>query len=444
LLFEASNRIYIGAATLLVAALLLGGSGSAAPLHNLLIELIALGVLLLLALDRDIRRRGRTYVVGTALLGLIVVTPFVQLVPMPPRLWTSMPGRDLAAAVHALTSSSSSWRPLSLQPEATLLAAFYVLAPAAIFLSVSRLAHDRRHSIARIIVAGALLSLLLGALQLVGAGDLFLYTSGHNGNAPGLFINRNHQADIHLIGMLFSAALIARSRQLSPGARLALWLTAVVAFSAGVIATTSRMGFLLLPLAVLGSLWVLPVVKFRRRAATVFSCALVVAAFAAVASTARVGRVIERFSATPDARFAFWQDAAFAARQYFPWGSGIGTFDAVFRPIENLDNVGPFYVNHAHNDYLQIVAEAGLWGALLILAFIVFYALICLRLIKDRSTPDQRAACLSVAVLLLHSVGDYPLRILSLLTLFGVFAALLLPPRPELSRTTDDEAKQFE
>jgi O-antigen ligase len=400
--------------------------------------------LLLLALDRDIQGRGRLYRAATALLGLIAVTPFLHLIPMPPGLWSSIPGRDLVVAVHALTSSPSSWRPLSLQPEATLLAAAYVLAPAAMFLSVSRLSHDRRHLIARLIVAGALLSLLLGALQLVGAGNLFLYTSGHNGNAPGLFINRNHQADIHLIGMLFSAALIARSRQLSPGARLALWLTAVVAFSAGVIATTSRLGFLLLPLTVLGSLWVLPVVKFRRRAVTLVSGGLVVAAFAAVASTARVGRVINRFSATSDARFAFWEDAAFAARQYFPWGSGIGTFDAVFRPIENLDNVGPFYVNHAHNDYLQIVVEAGVWGALLLLAFIGFYALVSVRLIKGRSTPAQRAACLSVAVLLIHSIGDYPLRILSLLTLFGAFTAWLLPPRSELSRTADDEAKQFE
>lgn len=414
----------------LLTAIALGGSGAAAPLHNLVVELLGIAVLLGLAMRRSRLPLDRPQRLAVLLLALIALTPLVQLIPLPHGLWSRLPGRDLAAAIDGALGPNAGWRPLSLHPEATLLAAAYVIAPAAMFLSVLQLARPDRERVVALAFAGALLSLVLGGLQLAGAGKLSLYSSGHNPYALGFFINRNHQADMHLLGILLGSAVIANLKDATQSVKLALWLTAVVGFSAGVIATTSRMGLLLLPVAILGSLLVLPLFSFRRRLINWLAAAAMLAVLGFISTTGQTARVVARFGTSlSDNRIAFWEDAAYAAGQYFPWGAGVGAFDAVFRPVENLANVGPYYVNHAHNDYLQIIIEAGAWGGLLLALFLALFGWLAFKAFSGGSTPSARAAALSIAILLAHSLVDYPLRILSLLTLLGLFAALLMPFR---------------
>jgi len=329
------------------------------------------------------------------------------------------------------------WRPLSVDPESTWLAAAYLLAPAAMFLATLRLTLDERRRLFLVLVCGAALSAALGVFQVASGGMAFhLYKNSHNGFATGFFGNRNHQADMLLIGMLFGAALAARSRRLTPLLKSLLVFSLVIAFSAGVIATTSRMAFALLPIAAFGAFsFVIASDIWKRPVVAIPAAVAIGAAGLVIATTGAAGVVFERFRNFTDVRTQYWGETLYAVESFLPWGSGIGTFDVVYRTVENLNEVQSVYTNHAHNDYLQILLEAGVWGGLLLALF----AGLLLRLSARRSGPaerfSRRAAILSILILLLHSGVDYPLRTLALLTTLGMLMAILHPPPiPDHSR----------
>jgi hypothetical protein len=55
-----------------------------------------------------------------------------------------------------------------------------------------------------------------------------------------------------------------------------------------------------------------------------------------------------RFSAeTPEPRFERWPRIAEAAQTYLPLGSGIGSFDAVYRSVEPLEELDSTFFNQA-------------------------------------------------------------------------------------------------
>jgi O-antigen ligase len=61
-----------------------------------------------------------------------------------------------------------------------------------------------------------------------------------------------------------------------------------------------------------------------------------------------------------------------AASNFWPWGSGLGSFEAVFPTFQPSLNFGQnSYIEHAHNDYAQLVMELGLVGVLLMFGFAV-------------------------------------------------------------------------
>lgn len=423
----ADRKTFYGAATLMLSALLLGGGGNSAPLHNLFIQMVAIVVLALVAWQRRLAPRDRAETLALILLLLVLLTPILHIVPLPYSVWSALPGRELAVEVAALVGTTGEWRPLSLDPEASALSGLFLLAPAAMFLSVLRLGEQQRRRLAIIVIAAAILSLILGGLQVAaGAQSLRLYAGSHNQLPTGLFINRNHQADLSLIALLLSAALLTREAR--PEVRTWLWLAAMLLFSVGVLATSSRMGLLLLPLAILGSMRFSSLKNLRNRGATILWVgAAALASLAIVGRSAGAERTLARFQSLSDVRFEFWSDAMVAARQYFPFGSGLGTFDPVYRAIEDLNQIGPLYVNHAHNDYLELLIETGAWGCLLLFLFVVLFGWLLFRKTAGEGRQLRKAAAFSIFLLMLHSLVDYPLRMLSLLTLFGFLCALLLP-----------------
>jgi O-antigen ligase len=425
----ASRATFFLAAALMAASLLLGGSGAVAPLNNLAIELLAIALLAHLAWKDAFRPRSRPELFAFILLALIFAIPLIQLLPLPYALWSALPGRDFAVEVARLTGVDGPWRPISLDPEATWSSAGFLLPPAAMFVAALRLDEADRRRLAIIVVAMAAASLALGALQTAGDGALTLYRTSHEGLPLGLFINRNHQADFLLIGILIGCALSSGIADAGP--RTILFGTIVVAGAAGVIATESRTGFLLLPIAILGALTMLPRPRIGR---TALAGGAAVAALAAylVGASAGTGRVLARFQADADARFGYWPDSFHAAMLYWPWGSGLGTFDPVYRAIEDLNLVGPTYANHAHNDYLELLVETGILFLPLLAAFLVLLGRLAFRKGVAEAQSSTRAALLSMLVLLLHSAVDYPLRMIGLLTLFGYLSALAISAaRPE-------------
>src|SRR5690606_11567377 len=82
------------------------------------------------------------------------------------------------------------------------------------------------------------------------------------------------------------------------------------------------------------------------------------------------------FAAALDAgsRSVFFATTARAIADHWLLGTGLGTFMMIYPAYEARENIMRTFVNHAHNDYLEIVLETGISGAVLI-AF--FFLLIC-------------------------------------------------------------------
>ena len=150
-----------------------------------------------------------------------------------------------------------------------------------------------------------------------------------------------------------------------------------------------------------------------------------------------VARSFADFSNLDDARFRFWPNVVYAIGVMGWLGSGAGTFDGVYRSVETLDTLSPRYLNHAHNDYLEIVLETGAPGVLLLLAALGFLGWRAVAIIRrtDRSETHTGldlayAGMIGAGVLLLHSAADYPLRTPLLGVIFGLCCAFMTrPPR---------------
>jgi O-antigen ligase len=112
---------------------------------------------------------------------------------------------------------------------------------------------------------------------------------------------------------------------------------------------------------------------------------------------------------------------------YFPFGSGLGGFDPIFRIHEPFELLKPTYFNHAHNDFLEIAIDAGLPGLALLLAALCWWGWASVRAWRTGSGSDAMLARLGSAMLLLvllASIFDYPARtpaIMSLVAIAGVW-----------------------
>ncbi len=115
---------------------------------------------------------------------------------------------------------------------------------------------------------------------------------------------------------------------------------------------------------------------------------------------------------------------------YFPWGSGFGSFEYVYRIYEPQELLNPSYLNQAHNDWLQFPIEGGLPAILIAAAAAIWGAIQIFTLAKNwnQSRYTKYTAIMTAMVMLIFlagSIGDYPLRIPSLIAVFAVLACVL-------------------
>jgi O-antigen ligase len=422
--------LYACAALLCVVAIACGGSSAGAAFRLAVVELCALPALALALLAA---RRERRIDWGAGVLALIAAAPLLQLVPVPPDIWSRLPGGSARAEALALAGVAPPWAPLSLFPGATLGCVLALVGPAAAFLAVSQLSMSRRRTLCALWLAGACVGLALGTIQLAqpDGGWAYPYAGANLGSLVGLFANRNHQAGWLLALTPVAAALTAPALRnggspMRQGVATAAGLFGVVSLVAlGVV--RSRAGILLAGPAALGALAVLARagVRWRRLALgalAALAAGLVVAIFAA-------GPILDRFApqARPEARADTWPMVLAAAQNAMPLGAGVGAFDRVFRAAEPLDLVGPAFLNHAHNDYLEVWLETGVAGIALLTLFLVWFCLRAARAWGPGGSDLARASSVAVVLLLAQSAVDYPLRTETLACLFAFACGCLTP-----------------
>jgi O-antigen ligase len=110
-----------------------------------------------------------------------------------------------------------------------------------------------------------------------------------------------------------------------------------------------------------------------------------------------------------------------------PWlGTGLGSFEVVYPGYRSFPT--DLVWDHAHNEYLEAIAETGLTGAVLIAAALVlFFALAFRRLDERLRTPRgwiELGAALGCVGLLIHSLSDFNLHIPANAAWFAVCAAV--------------------
>ena len=435
------DGVAVAAIVLLVFSFAFGGASQSHALRLALVELASLPLLVLASRRLITTGRWRDHRFALSLLAALVAIPLIQLIPLPPAIWTGLPGRDQMVLALELAGIQPGWSPLSLTPDRTWASALALAPPAAFLLAVLSLSHIQRERLVQLCIAAAIASILLGAAQLASGGDsLYLWSWTGAGSVTGFFANRNHLASLLLITLPFAITFGAATLRRRDQRTTALWIGGLFAglVVVALAAIRSRAGITLFaPVMVLSLLaaWI-AAGRGRPGPGLLVLVGGVGAALTAIAVLA-LPPILARFDTENqlEGRSNRWPLVAETAQTYLPLGSGIGSFDAVYRSVEPLEELDSTFFNQAHNDYLETWLETGWLGIGLILGFFVWYARRTWTAWKappSREGDLQRAASIGIGVLILHSAGDYPLRTVTLTVVFALCCGLL-----ELARRTE-------
>ena len=428
---------------LLIVAVALGGGGVGYGLRNLAIQLFAIAVLAnnpaLVA--RFMREAPRMLVL---LVACSIALPLVQLVPLPPSIWQGLPERDLVIRSLALAGGAQElWYPLSLDRARTLVAFCGTLAPACIIVIGCALPTVEKLRLCRTLVVAALAAFLLGAAQLASANSFgILFPIEANTDVfYATFANRNSTGLFFALGALLCAVLASDSKRallpaVGAGAFLAL----------GTVLTQSRSSMALLSVVILFAAIVAISMasgtRAKSRAAksgTRWVAAVALAVFALVMAAGAVsfmngGRVAtsaQRLVDTTTDRPEVWEDGIYAARQLWPAGSGMGTFDEVFQLYESLEYVSPKRAGRAHQDYIELAMEAGPAGLLILAGWLGWICWTTLRQFPTTRRWIALGAGSGLGMIALQSLLDYPLRNQTLLCVAALMVVLLARHRED-------------
>jgi hypothetical protein len=121
-----------------------------------------------------------------------------------------------------------------------------------------------------------------------------------------------------------------------------------------------------------------------------------------------------------------WRDTAAMIRDKWALGVGLGAYGTAY-PIYNSHD-GTLVVEQAHNDYLQIVADAGIIGAVIALWFIFLVARDIVRASRHVSrvmSGTALGAAGGMFALFVHSLFDFNFQIPSNALLFLVLTSVV-------------------
>ena len=436
--FAANRLTLVALPMLLLVAFAFGGGGSRFGLANLTVQLSAIAVLAL-------HQRSLVQFLNESpwhlrwLVTAAVILPIIQLVPLPPTLWTAVPGRDLAARSQDIAGGIG-WMPLSLNPLRTLLALTALITPLAVLVIGWSQPRHRLVFVGWIVVGLGIATTLLGVTQLGATGQQGTLFGARNPGAIllGTFANRN-STGLFLGFALALAALLPAPR---PHPALVFGRIAVcIVLLLAIVLTRSRtaLALAMLPLAIGGMKAVWWNLRDRGIATTPHKLAgrpltLILGAFSLIAACTTtliivapepISQTLERFEAKDDPRRFIWDDASYTAGRYWPVGAGVGSFDDVFQVDESLENLTKRTAGRAHNDYLELAIETGLAGLVLAALWLVMIGWMSWRARLSSQRWTAWAGSSFLISIALQSITDYPLRNQAILAFSG-FALLLL------------------
>lgn len=275
----------------------------------------------------------------------------------------------------------------------TLEAMVVVVVAIGIFCAVTGDARNNRELIFAVLLVGAVTA-AFAAIALGGGG---------------LFANRNHLACLLAISIPIAFYVLSRLK-LAPFA----WALAVLVLQwrlgsdAGVV-----LSVIVTALSA--------VMISGRKAWPVVGLAL---ALLASAAAMRADAIRHEMTGAVN-RTTLARDALHVISATWPFGSGYGTYGLVYPRFEDPGRVFEEPVLHAHNDWLELVADGGLPALLLIVAYL---GLLAARTRTTLGSPARTAALLGLLVILAHSAVDFPLRTPAMLFVFAALNGIVFAP----------------
>jgi O-antigen ligase len=301
--------------------------------------------------------------------------------------------------------------------------------------------HSLRLLVRTIMVFGFLLAIFGLTQSFTSPTKVYWIRELNQSTAFGPFINRHHFAGymeltIALpLGLLFAGAVDKEKR--------IIYLFIAGLMGVALVMTASRGGIIslvaeVLFLTIVTAIWRKPSERRHRRSGRLkrvagrlgLAGALLIGLFLGVVLLGgefSIYRFIDSVN-TDDpttGRAHFWAVTLDIIKAHPVIGTGLGAFGVIYTRYDTRN--GLFRLEQAHNDYLQVLSDAGIVGGVLALSFVLllFYK----ALSRARSRDDFRrgvalAALSGCFAVLVHSFFDFTLHTTSNALLFLVLAAI--------------------
>jgi len=431
------SRAFVAPAYLF-ACLILGGSAQGIW-QNMVLQLAGIAIIAWAAASKTEEPLSTASKQLLWLAVAVIVVVGLQMIPFSPAVWTHLGGRGPIADGFRAIGMPLPPEPLSLTPAASLNSLLGIIPPLAIVCAMVRLKAYRPQWLAVALIAGTLAGIALGALQVASSNvelsPWYLYEDTNPGRAVGFFANANHMADLLVLTIPFLAALVAAGRsanmqRYSATVAIAAGIAAVVVVGLALNGSLAGWG-LALPVIAGSALLILPPGNRLRLWVVALAAILLIGSVTALETTPiGSGRLGERATTSVDSRAEILSTTLHATADFMPFGSGLGSFLRVYHLYEQPQQVTTEYVVHAHNDYAEVALELGLFGILLMIGFLAWWAAAVWRAWRtSEAGAFPRAAAIASAAVLGHSIVDFPLRTAAVAACFGMCAALLADSR---------------
>ncbi len=431
------------AAAVFAAVVMLTGGASRGDVPQLAILYPASILMAAYALVKSGVAGFSTLKVAIVLVAAYLLWALVQLFPLPPAIWSALPERQVIADLDGLVGLGDVWRPITFAPDRTISAVLGLFTPlAALLLAASIPVRDRQRLLRRILLCAIAANAVLGLVHAILGGDaLHLFTISNDDRPVGFFANVNHSVVFSAIGIVLWAMETGSSgnegrRRARGGAPVwnIIATGMVLLCFIHILIGGSRAGLIVAVPAVLAAIFLFLSGRANNRSKsgkrahgvmnaaldTVFKYRLAIllavpaamaAAFFVFAEIPAISRLYDK-SLADNVRWTLYDPLLDMVSSFWLLGAGLGSFEDVYYMFEPAALLAPFYVNQAHNDWLQIVIEGGLPAASLVIAGLALFVQRIIAVFREGGDGAGRAvAWIAVLVILsFASLVDYPLR----------------------------------
>jgi len=394
----------LGAVMLL--ALLVGGGTEPALVTDAIVQcataIVCIGVL---TTKQSTRVDRRLLVFPLCMLAFVVL----QATPLPVGLVELFWPPAVESAWRS-SGSAAGWAYLTINLPATISCLGTVATASLLLWTLGSLSGEQLLDIVPFVGVGVLANVFAAVSQLSLLGfqpidNILSYTI-----RAGMFANQNHFAS--LILMTIPPIVLFVAGPFRAAALVALFLATMILLAVGSIAGVV-VGVAITALAF--------VLVGRPRQ---LKPGALIAAGSLLASIAAIGAYNVAFKpADVNAGRLEYLRTALASIWDSPLlGTGFGAFQSSYQIYERAADINSEYVNHAHDDYVELTMGGGLAAVGFVAAY--FY-LLSTRVRECRRDKVALTAFLSILVVLIHSAVDYPLRTSAILFLFVYAHAVL-------------------